>query len=351
MAICLGVAGVSTGLTYTLLAGHLASLCLGLAITGAMLAPTWPASAAALASWFPDNQRNSVFGLIATATFSGGLGGTALAAGLQDIYGWQYVGIPPAVLAVTTAAFVAFLLFSPEEKGITVPGKEKTVTTDSVKDNDESSDNNSILTICRIPCVLEVSAAMFCVKFVRYFMAMWLPLYLLEHLGYTKLEAGLFSTMFDIGGIVGTPVQGFLLDRYFGDHQLLAISVMMAIGTILTGLLLVTAKYGVIVNCICLLVLGAANCGPDSLLSGSVAISIGERAGRGRGGSVTSLINGVANMGGIVEGPVIGLLAYHVGWEGVLAAVTGVKVVGTLATLAALRAERRSLGDNNMIDS
>ena len=96
LSVCLAVAGVSAGLTYTLMAGHLASLCLGLAITGAMLAPTWPASAAALASWFPDNQRNSVFGLIATATFSGGLGGTALAAALQGIYGWQYVGIPPS---------------------------------------------------------------------------------------------------------------------------------------------------------------------------------------------------------------------------------------------------------------
>ena len=225
------------------MAGHLASLCLGLAITGAMLAPTWPASAAALASWFPDNQRNSVFGLIATATFSGGLGGTALAAALQDIYGWRYVGIPPAVLAVTTAAFVAVLLFSPEERGIKVPGKEKIgLPTDSTNNKDEAAEKNSILTICRMPCVLEVSAAMFCLKFVRYFMAMWLPLYLLEHLGYTKLEAGLFSTMFDIGGIVGTPVQGFLLDRYFGDHQLLAISVMMAIGTVITGLLLVTAR-------------------------------------------------------------------------------------------------------------
>ena len=98
------------------------------------------------------------------------------------------------------------------------------------------------------------------------------------------------------------------------------------------------------VNCICLLVAGAANCGPDSILSGSVAITIGERAGKGRGGSVTSFINGVANMGGIVEGPVIGLLAYHVGWDGVLVSVTGVKVIGTLATLAALRAETRSRG-------
>ena len=36
-----------------------------------------------LNAWFPDNRLNSVFGMINTATYSGGLGGTALAAAMQ----------------------------------------------------------------------------------------------------------------------------------------------------------------------------------------------------------------------------------------------------------------------------
>ena len=102
-----------------------------------------------------------------------------------------------------------------------------------------------------------------------------------------------------------------------------------------TGLLLITAKYGVIINSVCLMIAGAANCGPDSLLAGSVSMTIGEREGVGLGGSVTSFINGVGNIGGIVEGPIIGLLSSHVGWEGVPITITGVKALGTLFTIAA----------------
>ena len=353
LAWCLALAGVSTGLTYTLLADHLASLCLGLALTGAMLAPTHPAGCAALSAWFPDNQLNTVFGFISVAVFTGGLGGTALAAGLQELYGWRSVGLPPSVLSVTTALLIALFLSNPEEAGVTVPGKSYVEPIDEETNNNdkEKKRNGSLWSILKIPCVLQLAGAMFCLKFVRYFMAMWLPLYLFQHLGYTKLEAGLFSTMFDIGGIVGTPLQGILLDKYLKNHQLLSISAMMALGTVFTGLLLITAKYGVILNSICLMIAGAANCGPDSLLAGSVSMTIGEREGPGLGGAVTSLINGFGNIGGIVEGPIIGLLSSYIGWEGVLMTITGVKAVGTLATLAAYRSETINFNDKSKNDS
>ena len=43
LASCLALAGLATGMTYTLMADHLVTLCLGLVVTGAMLAPTYPA--------------------------------------------------------------------------------------------------------------------------------------------------------------------------------------------------------------------------------------------------------------------------------------------------------------------
>ena len=64
-----------------------------------------------------------------------------------------------------------------------------------------------------IPAVPATTVSVFCLKFVRYCMYMWLPLYLIEHLGYPKVEGGLFSTMFDIGGIIGGPVLGVIVDR------------------------------------------------------------------------------------------------------------------------------------------
>ena len=42
---------------------------------------------------------------------------------------------------------------------------------------------------------------MFCLKFVRFMIYFWLPLYLKKVLGYTNLQSGFLSTMFDIGNI------------------------------------------------------------------------------------------------------------------------------------------------------
>ena len=340
---CLGLAALATALTYTGPLSHsLPGLCLGLALTGGLLAPCWPAATASLSSWFPDSRLNSVFGLINTATYSGSLGGTALAAALLEYSGWRSVGPPPALLALAAAGLVWLLLLSPAERGVTVPGKTQHQKEPLLAAEPELEAAPSLLAISRLPCVRQLAAAMFSLKFVRYCMAMWLPLYLLEHLGYTQLQAGIFSTVFDLGGILGSPLLGLLLDTRLPEAPLLGVCLTMVAGTVATTVFVLTASWGLAANCLCLLVAGAANCGPDSILAGSVTNTIGERAGRGRGGAVTSLVNGVGNVGGIVEGPLIGLLSVLLGWEGVLVTLVGVSALGTLATYQAFIIDKRN---------
>ena len=338
LTYCLALAGLTTQLTYTLLSGHLLTLCLGLALTGGLLAPCWPAATASLSSWWPDSKLNSVFGWINTATYSGGLGGTALAAAMLEYHSWHSVAIIPAGISVITAALISQLLASPQEKEILVPGKTLKTTKEPNEDTNNDQQNNSLMSLLQIPSVPQLSLAMFCLKFVRYYMQMWLPLYLLEHLGYSKLQAGLFSTMFDVGGIIGSPLLGTVLDKYYSETPLRGVTLVIGLGCVTTGVFVVTASYGVLVNCVCLMVTGAAICGPDSILAGSVSMNIGGA----RGGAVTSFINGVGNMGGIVEGPLVGLLWTMVGWEGVLLTVVGVTALATLASYSALKIENSS---------
>ena len=269
LTYCLGLAAITTYLTYTMLAASLSTLCLGLALTGGLLAPCWPAVTASVASWFPDQKLNSVFGFVNTATFAGGLAGTGLASALLQYSGWRSVGLPPSLLTLVASLLVSLLLASPAEKGLTVPGKTAGAGAATVKTKDEEK-SESLLSLAKIPCVVELSSAMFSLKFVRYCMAMWLPLYLLEALGYDKLQAGMFSTVFDIGGIIGAPVLGIALDRFASEKPLLGVSVLMVVGTLVTALFALTASWGVVANSIFLLVAGAANSGPDSILAGSV---------------------------------------------------------------------------------
>ena len=47
-------------------------------------------------------------------------------------------------------------------------------------------------------------------------------------------------------------------------------------------------------------------------------MELGNRGDRKAGAAVTSLSNGIASFGGIVEGPVVAVLFAVAGWEGVL---------------------------------
>ena len=51
---------------------------------------------------------------------------------------------------------------------------------------------------------------------------------------------------------------------------------------------------------------------------------VGEQNGQRSGAGVTSLVNGVGNVGGMVEGPLIGLLLHQFGWLAVLPVLFGV---------------------------
>ena len=78
---------------------------------------------AAVSSWFPDSRLNTIFGFINTSTFCGGLAGTTLAAAITEYSGWHSVGFYPALIASLAALLVSMFLLSPEEKGLSVPGK------------------------------------------------------------------------------------------------------------------------------------------------------------------------------------------------------------------------------------
>ena len=80
----------------------------------------------------------------------------------------------------------------------------------------------------------------------------------------------MFSTVFDIGGIIGAPLLGLALDRFASEKPLLGVTILMLVGAIVTALFALTASWGILANSIFLLVAGAANSGPDSILAGSV---------------------------------------------------------------------------------
>ena len=78
---------------------------------------------------------------------------------------------------------------------------------------------------------------------------------------------------------------------------------------------------------------------------------MGERSKPGLGGAVTSFINGVGQVGGVVEGPIIGLLATSLGWQGVLISLVLVSALGTLAVYRAAALDQRQRNNESLLPS
>ena len=84
-----------------------------------------------------------------------------------------------------------------------------------------------------------------------------------------------------------------------------------------------------------LLVIGICNCGPDSVLIGAITAEMGNVDGLNAGAGVTSFVNGLASTGGILEGPILGLLVSYFGWSSVLLAIVTSTLVAGLTLVRA----------------
>lgn len=186
-------------------------LAVVLFLNGSFQATAWPSCVKSLSSWYSDEHRASIFGLWGTCTFAGGIFGTSLAVYLQSKYSPQLemVFIVPSLIVFAIGIIVLLTMKMPADLNMTVPGKEMLI-------KEGSGRNNKVLTfseVCRLKLVPELIVTVICVKLVRYCLYMWLPMYLHEALKYTKAQAGILSTTFEIGGVLGSASVGVFINR------------------------------------------------------------------------------------------------------------------------------------------
>ena len=310
-------------------------------INGAMQGPCWPACCKAVCAWYPDARLNSIVGFMSTSVFIGGALGTYLAVQLQSLYGWRMVHVPVGVACVGLGVLVFCVLHTPEERHLSVPGKEVVVSS-LQRISEEQPGKKSFWQMWKIPAVMEISMTVLCLKVVRYCMFMWLPMYLVHYLNYSVARAGIFSTVFDIGGSLGSPAIGFILDRKFKKSTLLGMWVFVTISSVSMGLFALTARWGVFYNGLFMFLAGATNGGTDSLLAGSVSMKMGEANGMKLGAAVTGLINGVGTLGAVMEGPIVGIVSDNYGWGAVFTLMILLSAVASLMIFKAMTVLRRT---------
>jgi len=150
--------------------------------------------------------------------------------------------------------------------------------------------------------LLLVAGFYFFAKFIRYAMWSWAAYFLQKNYGLSGARANVYATAFDLMGIPGVFITGWISDRFFASRRAgVALGMMLAM-TVATALLTAFGSVSVTVFAVLLGLVGFTLYGPDALLTGAGAIDIGNQRSAT---FVAATISGFGSMGALVQELVI----------------------------------------------
>jgi MFS transporter, OPA family, glycerol-3-phosphate transporter len=271
-----------------------------IAVNGLAQATGWSGNVGTMASWFHKHERGRVMGLWATNFTVGAIVSGLVLGWMLGFTSWQWCFYFGAlVLAAVWIQFYFFQRDTPQDVGLAP-------IDDPVTPEDESKvvDPPGPIRLSREAWknLLLVAGFYFFAKLVRYAIWSWAAYFLQEKYGCTPKDSAIYSTAFDICGIPGVFVTGWISDRFFHSRRA-GIALVMMIGMMVaTALLIGFGGSGVTVFVVLLGAVGFFLYGPDALLSGAGAMDIGSRRAATFAAAV---ISGFGSIGPVVQEVII----------------------------------------------
>ncbi|XP_059789211.1 sugar phosphate exchanger 3 isoform X2 [Balaenoptera ricei] len=177
----------------------------------------------------------------------------------------------------------------------------------------------NILGACLASSVLqygyEYSLAYACLKLVNYSFFFWLPFYLSNNFGWKEAEADRLSIWYDVGGIIGGTLQGFISDVLQKRAPVLALSLLLAIGSLVGYSRSPNDKS---INALLMAVTGFFIGGPSNMISSAISADLGRQEliqGSSEAlATVTGIVDGTGSVGAAVGQYLVSLIQDNLGW-------------------------------------
>ena len=321
-------------------------------MAGVFQSTGWPSVVSVVGNWFGKSKRGLIMGVWNAHTSVGNILGSLIAARCLRDSNWGMSFIIPGILMAVSGLFInLFLVVDPEDAGHASPHdtsshqeggdiSEDRIALTSAAGGGESmssmasSDDERASTpglggssrsgfverhqseavgfraALRIPGVVTFSLCLFFTKLVAYTFLYWLPFYIErteiggEYLSAAK--AGELSTLFDIGGVVGGILAGYLSDKYNARSMVSAGFVYASI-----PVLYLYREYGSLsmnVNIGFMMLAGVLVNGPYALITTAVSADLGTHEslkGNAKAlATVTAIIDGTGSIGAAI-GPML----------------------------------------------
>jgi len=312
-----------------LLGSAIVSFCLGFSSTWIMLSVLyifnqcfqsmgWPPCARLLTHWFSPKEIGTKWALWNTSQQIGGAAVLIASPYIMEIFGWRYVFYVPAVLCVGVAFFLLNRLRdSPESLGLPpIENHHGLVEAHEIDDN-KLTTKEIILQVAQNKLVWYVCGANFFVYIVRMFVLYWAPTFLQEFKGSSLKLAGWQAAMFDIAGMFGGLIAGYLSDKVFEGRRGrvgFLYMIVLAISIVFLWQSPVDQKWQHFIG---MMLIGFLVTGPQIL----VGVAAADFASKKAAGAATGLTGTVGYLGAAVAGYGIGKIVDNSGWDTAFASI------------------------------
>ncbi|TPP59965.1 Glycerol-3-phosphate transporter [Fasciola gigantica] len=361
-SVLCGLSTIAFGLGFFFEIHSFAFYIIAQIVGGIFQASGWPAVVACMGNWFGKSSRGLFMGIWNAHTSIGNILGSVIAGAFVDYaWGWSFV-VPGLVLAASGVLTFFFLLPYPEEVGVLPPERgvvkvslstvsEPDVTNEPysaacdsdsqpLSGNDTEGGAVSFLTALRVPGVIEYSLSLLFSKMVSYTFLFWLPNYIRDAGGFDPSAAADLSAIFDLGGIIGGILAGFLADQSLASATVCVVMLIAAIPA-----LYLYYVYGVVsvAHCVGLLIpLGLLVNGPYALITTAVSADLGThptlQSNSRALASISGIIDGTGSVGAALGPLLCGLLKPY-GWFAVFLMLITACAFSALLLLRRVRKE------------
>ena len=249
----------------------------------------------------------------------------------QHYGAWKWAFIIPGIITAA-GVFITAAILRDTPKSVGLPElEEEGASADEPKVVETQAEISAFIRkhVWQNPVIWALALADFFVYIIRFAVLDWGPTFLQEHCGMTPGWAASTVIIFELFGVVGMLVAGWISDKVFNGRaaRTCLFCMLGALAAILGFIFLQTAGVGPVVLLFVLALAGAFIYGPQAL----IGVIASNHATRKASATANGIIGFVSYVSVLVSGWGFGLIAdSKFGWHGVFIAMVIMAIIGAL---------------------
>ena len=288
-----------------------------MALNGWLQGMGWPPCGRVMVHWFTTQERGSKMALWNISHNIGqAIPAILITIGLSAAFGWTSALLFPGGLALVVA-YLSYHLIEDTPASVGLPPIEvyadRSEGPTSQRVSSRSRRHDFYQYILYNPALWALAFANLFVYLTRYAIIDWLPSYLIQVRGFSSEAASLSYSLYEIAGIAGTLLCGWMSDRFFQGRRAPAAVLFMCLVTVVLNVYWILPSDCVWGINACLLMLGFLIYGPVMLI-GLHALDLVPKSVAGTAAGFTGLFGYVG--GATCANALFGWIVQHYGWDG-----------------------------------